>query len=173
MSCAQSVFLSIHHLMAQQPTVDDLRVKLCYICREEERDDSPLFQPFTLNSHSNLFPLGRPDPPPVWTHPCKCTLIAHESCLLHWIKTQQRDFGRTRGDLRCPQCGDRYEFEGYNPLALRILNRVHSFLSHSGRIILVFSLGTVVVSFGAGEFCTVGILNRVLPIKRTKRQAST
>ncbi len=23
-----------------EPTVDDLRVKLCYICREEERHDS-------------------------------------------------------------------------------------------------------------------------------------
>jgi hypothetical protein len=28
--------------MAHEPTVDDLRLKLCYICREEERYDSEL-----------------------------------------------------------------------------------------------------------------------------------
>jgi hypothetical protein len=27
---------------SHEPTVDDLRVKLCYICREEERHDSAL-----------------------------------------------------------------------------------------------------------------------------------
>jgi hypothetical protein len=27
----------------REPTVDDLRVKLCYICREEERHDSASF----------------------------------------------------------------------------------------------------------------------------------
>jgi hypothetical protein len=26
----------------REPTVDDLRVKLCYICREEERSDGTL-----------------------------------------------------------------------------------------------------------------------------------
>ncbi|KAE9403405.1 hypothetical protein BT96DRAFT_1016972 [Gymnopus androsaceus JB14] len=45
------------------PTIDDIRVKMCYICREEESFDEP------------------EDPPRAWTHPCKCTLIAHESCL--------------------------------------------------------------------------------------------
>ncbi|KAH9984303.1 hypothetical protein BJV77DRAFT_1038384 [Russula vinacea] len=79
-----------------EPTVDDLRVKLCYICREEERHDRP------------------PQPPPVWTHPCKCTL---------------RDFGRSRGELKCPQCGELYEFEGFNPLILRIFNTVSVYLT--------------------------------------------
>jgi hypothetical protein len=97
------------------------------------------------------FLIGRPDPPPVWTHPCKCTLVAHESCLLHWINTQERDFGRSRGELRCPQCGQYYEFEGYNPLLLRILNSMNRALSRSGRVIVGFCAGTIIVSLGAGE----------------------
>jgi len=95
--------------------------------------------------------LDRPDPPPVWTHPCKCTLVAHETCLLHWINTQQRDFGRSRGELKCPQCGTFYEFEGYNPRILRILNSANRALSRSGRVIIGVCAGTVIVSFGAGE----------------------
>lgn len=117
------------------PTVDDLRVKLCYICREEERYDSPQ------------------DPPTVWVHPCKCTLVAHESCLHHWIKTQQHDFGRSKA-LKCPQCGDRYETEGFNSPTLRILDTVNHILSNSGRIITVCCAGSIVLSFGAGVYFT-------------------
>jgi hypothetical protein len=96
--------------------------------------------------------LGPPHPPTVWTHPCKCTLVAHESCLLHWIKTQQREFGRSRGDLKCPQCGELYEFEGFNPRVLRIFNTVNRTLSRSGRIVTACCIGTVIISSGAGEF---------------------
>ncbi|KAH8978886.1 hypothetical protein EDB86DRAFT_3089896 [Lactarius hatsudake] len=117
------------------PTVDDLRVKLCYICREEESYDSPQ------------------DPPTVWVHPCKCTLVAHESCLHHWIKTQQHDFGRSKA-LKCPQCGDRYETEGFNSPTLRILDTVNHILSNSGRLITVCCAGTIVLSFGAGIYFT-------------------
>jgi RING-variant domain len=101
---------------------------------------------------SRTYPfLDPPDPPPVWTHPCKCTLVAHESCLLHWIKTQQHEFGRTRGELKCPQCGDYYEFEGFNPPALRLLNSINRALSKCGRVITICCAGTVVLSLGAGE----------------------
>ncbi|KAH9034481.1 hypothetical protein EDB85DRAFT_1005320 [Lactarius pseudohatsudake] len=117
------------------PTVDDLRVKLCYICREEERYDSPQ------------------DPPTAWVHPCKCTLVAHESCLHHWIKTQQHDFGRSKA-LKCPQCGDRYETEGFNSPTLRILDTVNHILSNSGRLVTVCCAGTIVLSFGAGVYFT-------------------
>jgi len=150
---------SCHHSLPfmdqnREPTVDDLRVKLCYICREEERNDGTLSQS-PCNAYSNktlylLSLLDRPDPPPVWIHPCKCTLVAHESCLLHWISTQQREFDRTRGDLKCPQCGEFYEFEGYNPLILRVLNSANRTLSRYGRVVIGFCAGTIIVSFGAG-----------------------
>src|SRR5579863_5305303 len=94
----------------REPTVYDLRVKLCYICLEEEHYDSALSlrltqSPCTFNVNSLInVSLGPPNLPPVWTHPCKCTLIAHESCLLHWINTQQCEFGRSRNEVKCPQC---------------------------------------------------------------------
>ncbi|KAJ8081066.1 hypothetical protein PM082_017907 [Marasmius tenuissimus] len=88
------------------PTIDDLRVKLCYICREEETYDKP------------------EDPPRKWTHPCQCTLLAHEDCLLEWIKTAQTKSSTTAADnaLKCPQCGARYQLESDLPLSMRMMN---------------------------------------------------
>ncbi|KAJ3858815.1 hypothetical protein EV359DRAFT_87174 [Lentinula novae-zelandiae] len=51
------------------PTINDLRVKECYICRDEERYDDPA--------------ANRRD----WMHPCKCKLIAHQSCLKSFIQS--------------------------------------------------------------------------------------
>ncbi|THV03467.1 hypothetical protein K435DRAFT_774870 [Dendrothele bispora CBS 962.96] len=91
------------------PTIDDLRVKLCYICREEEQvPSSPSSQADPENSQPK---------PQVWTHPCKCTLVAHESCLLSWIQTAEssRDglltSSSSQNALRCPQCKTPYELE--------------------------------------------------------------
>ncbi|KAG7088761.1 hypothetical protein E1B28_012727 [Marasmius oreades] len=88
------------------PTIDDLRVKLCFICREEETYDKP------------------EDPPRNWTHPCQCTLIAHEECLLEWIKTAQTKSTTTAVEnaLKCPQCGARYQLESDLPFGMRLMN---------------------------------------------------
>ncbi|TFY62254.1 hypothetical protein EVJ58_g3979 [Rhodofomes roseus] len=122
------------------PTVDDLRVKLCFICREEERYDSP------------------EDPPRAWTHPCQCTLVAHEACLLQWIKAAQQDPARARNALKCPQCGASYELESDNPhpRILRILDRSNALLSIAGKVVMIGGLATVFVSFGFGLYlvCT-------------------
>ncbi|KAI0313477.1 hypothetical protein OF83DRAFT_1141173 [Amylostereum chailletii] len=114
------------------PTVDDLRVKLCYICREEERYDDP---------HATR-----------WTHPCTCTLVAHEACLLQWIKSAQQSTARARNALKCPQCGARYELQSANPPLLRFLNGCNRALSSVGRIFTVVGVGTIVTSFGAGIY---------------------
>ncbi|KAF5354369.1 hypothetical protein D9758_010771 [Tetrapyrgos nigripes] len=77
------------------PTIDDLRVKVCFICREEEENTSTSSQGTSPSS--------------IWTHPCKCTLIAHESCLLSWIKSAQTS--SKQDALKCPQCQTHYEFD--------------------------------------------------------------
>ncbi|PCH43083.1 hypothetical protein WOLCODRAFT_90148 [Wolfiporia cocos MD-104 SS10] len=120
------------------PTVDDLRVKLCFICREEERYDAP------------------EDPPRAWTHPCSCTLVAHESCLLQWIKSAQQDPSRARNALKCPQCGAAYELESDNPFILRLLDNVNTSLSIVGKLVSAAGLAGVVVSVGFGVYviCT-------------------
>ncbi|KAG2357741.1 hypothetical protein BDR07DRAFT_1452965 [Suillus spraguei] len=118
--------------MAQRrvPTISDLRVKLCYICREEERYDAP------------------EDPPRAWTHPCKCTLVAHESCLLQWIQTSQQNLSRAPNALKCPQCSSVYELESENPLILRILDTANKGLSTMGKVVTIASVTVVVVSLG-------------------------
>ncbi|KAF7297258.1 Translation initiation factor eIF2 gamma subunit [Mycena indigotica] len=85
------------------PTLADLRVKLCYICREEEQGDSPSTKRFV--------------------HPCNCTLIAHEACLLEWIRTSEGT-GRENTARQCPQCKTPYEVESQNPAVLRFLRAV-------------------------------------------------
>ncbi|KAG9310846.1 hypothetical protein JVU11DRAFT_8701 [Chiua virens] len=104
------------------PTIDDLKVKLCYICREEERYDAP------------------GTPPRTWTHPCTCTLIAHEACLLRWIQSSQTTRSRASNALQCPQCGTAYELTSSNPLLLRWLDMGNKGLSMIGRIVSVGSL---------------------------------
>lgn len=117
------------------PTIHDLRVKLCYICREEE----------VLGAEPE-------DPPREWTHPCKCTLVAHESCLLRWIQASQSDYGRAPNALRCPQCGSTYELISDDPMMLRILRRGNRFLERIGRTFTIFGIVGVMAVFGSGVY---------------------
>jgi hypothetical protein len=103
---------------------------------------------FNTNSHSLTDP---EDPPRPWTHPCNCTLIAHESCLLHWIQTSQQDSSRSANALKCPQCGATYELESDNPFVLRFLDAGNKGLSLVGKMVTVASVSAVVASFGTGE----------------------
>ncbi|TFY73924.1 hypothetical protein EWM64_g10088, partial [Hericium alpestre] len=120
------------------PTVDDLRVKLCYICREEERYDSP------------------EEPPRAWTHPCNCTLVAHESCLLQWIIAAQQTPDRAANALKCPQCGAEYELESRNPPILKFLDAWNKGMSRVGRVVTVSIAGVVFIAIGSGLYavCT-------------------
>lgn len=99
-----------------------------------------------------LIPCLAPQNPPVmWVHPCNCTLIAHESCLLSWIQSAQQDPSRSGNALKCPQCGAIYEIESDNPLALRILNHFNSSLSVVGRVVSGAGLICIVGSLGFGQ----------------------
>ncbi|KAJ3931143.1 MAG: hypothetical protein NXY57DRAFT_1008733 [Lentinula lateritia] len=69
------------------PTINDLRVKECYICRDEERYDDP-----AANRRE-------------WVHPCKCKLIAHQSCLKSFVTTGPAN------RRKCPQCGFEYQIQ--------------------------------------------------------------
>ncbi|KAJ4490929.1 hypothetical protein J3R30DRAFT_3427091 [Lentinula aciculospora] len=79
------------------PTIDDLRVKECYICRDEERYDDP--------AHNRR----------EWVHPCKCKLIAHQSCLLNSIAR------RPANRAKCPQCGFEYQIQSNLPFLISSL----------------------------------------------------
>ncbi|KAF8889093.1 hypothetical protein BD779DRAFT_1521910 [Infundibulicybe gibba] len=117
------------------PTIDDLRVKLCYICREEEHSSE--------QSQS---------PPVAWTHPCNCTLIAHSSCLLRWVEAAQASPTRAANALKCPQCGEQYDMESENPLLLRLLSRGHALLKKCGRFIFIGGLVGGVAVIGSSIY---------------------
>lgn len=137
--------------------IDSFQVKLCYICREEEHFDAGQFTTYpsgitVLNLTSHLPAPEGAGAPKEWTHPCKCTLVAHESCLLKWIQTSQGDASRAPNALKCPQCGAHYELESDRPVILHILGAGNKVLQRAGRFFMLLSaVGTVVV-FGSGMF---------------------
>ncbi|KAI0764101.1 hypothetical protein BC629DRAFT_1541883 [Irpex lacteus] len=116
------------------PTVNDLRVKLCYICREEEQYDDP------------------PHPPVEWVHPCNCTLVAHEKCLLNWIQSSQEEPSRKKKALKCPQCGTTYELESYNPPLLKFLNNLNASAAVAGKVVFACGVAGGVAACASGLY---------------------
>ncbi|KAF8900444.1 hypothetical protein CPB84DRAFT_1680513, partial [Gymnopilus junonius] len=122
------------------PTVNDLRVKLCYICREEESAEDP-----------------QQGPARAWTHPCSCTLIAHEQCLLKWIQASQGSTARAPNALKCPQCGTQYEMTSNEPMLLRVLAAGNKILQKLGRYFTVFAAAATVGVVGKSVYiCLTG-----------------
>ncbi|KAJ7665698.1 hypothetical protein B0H17DRAFT_1210819 [Mycena rosella] len=114
------------------PTLDDLRVKSCFICLEEE---------YALASKSN----------DVWVHPCpNCALVAHDKCLLRWINSfpikRRPKKGRSRtiflpDAFKCPHCQRQYE------LADPHVPRGHSLaIIYHALYLIISELGDVVCS---------------------------
>ncbi|KAJ7141229.1 hypothetical protein C8R44DRAFT_762999 [Mycena epipterygia] len=99
------------------PTFDDLRVKSCFICLEEEHAPAP--------KRAN-----------VWVHPCpNCALVAHDKCLIRWIgslplkrKRSKRDAAFTifvLDTFKCPQCKRPYELANPRPQPLLAVGMVY------------------------------------------------
>ncbi|ELU39037.1 RINGv domain-containing protein [Rhizoctonia solani AG-1 IA] len=89
------------------PTVYDLQKRTCWICMEEET------HPIT------------PSDKPRWIHPCKCTLIAHEICLLTWISESTAPGGSTSANATCcPQCKTPYQIISNKSTLLALMNLV-------------------------------------------------
>ncbi|KIY63876.1 hypothetical protein CYLTODRAFT_402583 [Cylindrobasidium torrendii FP15055 ss-10] len=117
------------------PTIDDLRVKLCYICRDEEVYTEPTGA--------------------VWIHPCRCALIAHEACLLEWLQSAQtRSDAAAASAAKCPQCNTPYEITSDNPLVLRMMNWVSRQSGKIGTACLVGGAVAVAASVGVGMYAT-------------------
>ncbi|KAL6246823.1 hypothetical protein RBB50_006130 [Rhinocladiella similis] len=61
--------------------------KKCWICMSDASEDDP-------------------NNPPVWRSPCKCSLTAHESCLLDWVAELEhpKNNKKTKSQIQCPSC---------------------------------------------------------------------
>ena len=87
-------------------------------------------------------------------HPCKCTLVAHEDCLLDWIQAGESNIDKPAASvLKCPQCGFKYKLDSKNPLILMILDNANEIFSILGHGITVVALGSIAASLGAGALC--------------------
>jgi hypothetical protein len=116
------------------PTVADLRVKLCYICREESEPGAPADG---------------------WVHPCRCTLVAHEACLLDWIRSAQQNRAQARKATVCPQCGAPYELTSARPVALRTFQVVDRAGALAGALTIAGCAGSVVAGMTLGIWAYV------------------
>lgn len=98
------------------------------------------------------------DPPKRWIHPCKCTLIAHEDCLLEWIRISETNPDQKVASLRkCPQCKERYTIVSDYPSALHLLNVVRRLAATGGQLVLLCSLAAGCASACAGIYvCCTG-----------------
>lgn len=75
------------------------------------------------------------------------TLIAHEQCLLIWVETKEGE--QTLNDLKCPQCGTKYEIESHKPLLYRVMSSLDgamTFLGKKATIVTIAGVGGAFVS---------------------------
>lgn len=57
-----------------------------------------------------------------WKSPCRCTLIAHESCLLEWIADLQRsENNNSGGKIACPQCKTQIRLKQKRSMVLEVV----------------------------------------------------
>lgn len=57
-----------------------------------------------------------------WKSPCRCTLIAHESCLLEWIADLQRsENNNSGGKISCPQCKTQIRLKQKRSMVLEVV----------------------------------------------------
>lgn len=104
----------------------------------DEKDETPLQE----SSKTSPSKSGSPEPRrcwicfgeddedsgAAWVHPCRCTLVSHEQCLLEWINENQKDAPGKK--VFCPQCSAPYVISGSGSLTLSVLTLIDT-LVHS------------------------------------------
>ncbi|EPQ30921.1 uncharacterized protein PFL1_01819 [Pseudozyma flocculosa PF-1] len=119
-------------------TVRDLRNKSCWICSEEDEDQLDVPPPSAADpALAAAQGRGRRRR---FVHPCNCTLVAHESCLLAWID-QSRINHPTQDTVTCPQCKAPYILIDPKPVALRLLEQIDKLVAKAVPLGCVSVLG--------------------------------
>lgn len=106
-------------------TVNDLKHRNCWICAEGDDDDDDE-QDTQDSSTANIIPTNsnrssckkkkRSKRLRNFVHPCVCTLVAHESCLLTWIHQKSTP---TNPIVSCPQCSSPFLLRSPKPWTLK------------------------------------------------------
>ncbi|TGZ81460.1 hypothetical protein EX30DRAFT_331021 [Ascodesmis nigricans] len=81
-----------------------------------------------------------------WKSPCKCSLVAHESCLLDWIADVQlnrRESGSQRR-LECPQCKTPIRLKEKDSAVLDFVDSVSQLAGNAGAFVAFGGLASVI-----------------------------
>lgn len=78
----------------------------CWVCYSTEQEDA---------DSGDIASLGE------WKSPCRCSLVAHERCLLNWIASEFQKEGTNRGKIECPQCKTRIRFKQQKSMTLDVI----------------------------------------------------
>ncbi|KIO19015.1 hypothetical protein M407DRAFT_246324 [Tulasnella calospora MUT 4182] len=113
------------------PGVNDVRNKVCWICREDEASELPRRRK--------------------WVHACGCSLVAHQSCLLLWMAMQPPG----PDVMKCPQCKTAFEITSPRNKTLSMLEFFHKQVSRGARFtsVLVLTASILGLSTSYGFQC--------------------
>jgi len=110
-----------------------------------------VLQPQTNQKPTDPIYLVHEGPVQAWVHPCSCTLVAHEKCLLEWIQSAQGESPeRARNALKCPQCRTRYEIETKKPMLLNAFEAIDRVLLRAGKVFTLTSTVGIIGVMGSG-----------------------
>ncbi|KAJ1668846.1 hypothetical protein IW140_000088 [Coemansia sp. RSA 1813] len=92
-----------------------------------------------------------------WLYPCKCSLICHEECLLHWVTESER---HTRsGVVRCPQCNTPYRIVQWQSATYNVLSSIYSAVDRAMPFFLatIGSMAVVVACTAYGAYTVMTV----------------
>ncbi|KAJ1893186.1 hypothetical protein LPJ66_005908 [Kickxella alabastrina] len=92
-----------------------------------------------------------------WLYPCKCSLICHEECLLHWVSESEK---RTRtGTVKCPQCNTPYKVVQWKSTTFNILRTIYDVIDKSMPFFLatIGSMAVVVACTAYGAYTVMTV----------------
>jgi hypothetical protein len=70
-----------------------------------------------------------------WRAPCKCSLVAHEACLLDWIADMQKSEGGGTKKPACPQCKTLIRLKEEQSLVLDTVDKATSMVGKAGAFV--------------------------------------
>jgi hypothetical protein len=92
-----------------------------------------------------------------WVHPCQCSLVSHEQCLLDWIAENQKITPLKK--VSCPQCASSYVLAETHSLPLVLMSLIDGLVHTAAPYITVLGLGCSMLitstTFGAYTILTL------------------
>ncbi|KAE8259443.1 hypothetical protein A4X13_0g1010 [Tilletia indica] len=145
-------------------TTEDLQNRTCWICADSEEDEEDGSNAGNdagrartdggAQSSNNTNTGSRRKSSRKFVHPCKCTLVAHQSCLLSWIAQSRQN--RPGEPVRCPQCQETYIILENRPWLLDMLDWADRQVSSAVKVNVWILLGTTTL-LGATTYGCVAI----------------